>query len=503
MPEVLTPWWGVNELDLHPSASDCDPPPPLMISGPDDRRLTIEPSGSTHTVGELADAVGLPRRSVVLIDGRPVDRRARLDRAGVVNGTRVAGANTRVACRIDRQLQADEVRRGACLVTVDAGPAAGGVFILPPGRHLIGRSTSCAVRLDDPLAELHHAALDVAPAATTIVQLAGRVPCWSEVCDDPNEDDDRARRRPVVRWCRSVPVVSVCMAGTSTPEIAGPPATLRPRREDPWRVSLQRPPRQPATFVVTPIEPPASQPAHPLRSAGGLLAGILSVIGGVVLAFVLRHPMYLIFSGIGFVTVLGSALGTRLGDRKRRRRQTAESAHDEQRFAAAVVAQQKVRAAFQRATAPTIDAALAAVGGSSSELWARRGSHADGFAVTLGWGTMPWTASVAGSTDELSPAAAAIVDRHGELDDVPVTTSLGPGQSLAIVGPHGEAIARSLIVQLAVFTGPADWRLVVVADDPAAWEWAAWLPHASTSCSSPTIVAADDSDRLADSPHRT
>ena len=92
----------------------------------------------------------------------------------------------------------------------------------------------------------------------------------------------------------------------------------------------------------------------------------------------------------------------------------------------------------------------------------------------------------------------AIVDRHGELDDVPVTTSLGPGQSLAIVGPHGEAIARSLIVQLAAFTGPADWRLVVVADDPAAWEWAAWLPHASTGCSSPTIVAADDGGRLAD-----
>ena len=240
-----------------------------------------------------------------------------------------------------------------------------------------------------------------------------------------------------------------------------------------------------------------TQPSHPLRGAGGLLAGLLSVIGGVALAIVLGHPMYLIFSGIGFVTVVGSALGTRLGDRQRRRRQSAESARDEERFAAAVAAQQVAGAAFQRATAPTIDAALAAVRGPSSELWARRGSHADGFAVTLGWGTMPWEARIAGPADELSSTALTIVERHGELDDVPVTTTLGSGQSMAIVGEHGAAIARSLIVQLAAFTGPADWRLVVVADDPAVWEWAAWLPHASTGSTSQTIVAADDGGHLA------
>ena len=51
----------------------------LMVSGPDGRRYTIEPASRTHTVGELADALGLLRRAVVLVDGVPVDRRARLD----------------------------------------------------------------------------------------------------------------------------------------------------------------------------------------------------------------------------------------------------------------------------------------------------------------------------------------------------------------------------------------------------------------------------------------
>ena len=211
-----------------------------------------------------------------------------------------------------------------CIVTIDAGPAAGEVFALPPGRHLIGRSASCTIRLDDPLAELHHAALDVAAAETTIVQLAGRIPCWSELSGAPRQPAARTATTP------GHAVVSIgasrlrLVAGT-TPAIAAAPATLRPRRDDRWRVSLQRPPRQPTEFVAAPIDPPITQQPHPLRGAGGLLTGLLSVIGGVALAIVLSHPMYLIFSGIGFVTVVGSALGTRLGDRQRRRRQSAEA----------------------------------------------------------------------------------------------------------------------------------------------------------------------------------
>ena len=91
-----------------------------------------------------------------------------------------------------------------------------------------------------------------------------------------------------------------------------PPAGGRPapRRDDPWRLTLHRPPRQPAVWAPSPIEPPAADPAHPLRSAGGLLAGLLSVVGGVALAVVMGHPMYLIFSCVGFAAAVVSALST-------------------------------------------------------------------------------------------------------------------------------------------------------------------------------------------------
>ena len=104
----------------------------------------------------------------------------------------------------------------------------------------------------------------------------------------------------------------------------GPPApclgALAARRDDPWRLTLHRPPRQPAVWARSPIEPPATNPAHPLRAAGGLLAGLMSAVAGVVLAVVLGSPMYLIFSCVGVAAAIGSTLSRRVGDRRRRRR---------------------------------------------------------------------------------------------------------------------------------------------------------------------------------------
>ncbi len=76
----------------------------------------------------------------------------------------------------------------------------------------------------------------------------------------------------------------------------------------------------------------------------------------------------------------------------------------------------------------------------------------------------------------------------------------GPGRPSPSSANTAQAVARSIVVQLAALTGPADWRLVVVADDPDEWEWCGWLPHASSGAGcdlGPMIAAADDGARLA------
>ena len=138
----------------------------------------------------------------------------------------------------------------------------------------------------------------------------------------------------------------------------------------------------------------------------------MSAVGGVVLAIVMGSPMYLIFSCVGVAAAVASTLSRRVGDRQRRRRLAAESRRDLERFAGDVIAQRDARRAYQRATAPTIAAALQIARDHSAELWARRADHDDAFTVSLGWGTMAFAVEVDCPESELSVDAAAIVDRH-------------------------------------------------------------------------------------------
>jgi S-DNA-T family DNA segregation ATPase FtsK/SpoIIIE len=63
------------------------------------------------------------------------------------------------------------------------------------------------------------------------------------------------------------------------------------------------------------------------------------------------------------------------------------------------------------------------------------------------------------------------------LEESPVLVDLARGARVAVAGAHAGAVVRSLVAQLAVTTGPADWSLLVVTSRPSAWSWAVELPH--------------------------
>ena len=242
----------------------------------------------------------------------------------------------------------------------------------------------------------------------------------------------------------------------------------------------------------------ARRRANPAASVGGgLLAGLLSVVGGVTLAIVMGHPIYLIFSAVGFVAAVVSALGRRVGDRRRRRRSAAESERDRQRFAADVAAQHAaprwLTSGQRRRRSPR-----SCRSSLTSPTSCGRGvpTTPTPSPSSLGWGAMAWSAVVDRPAGELSTGGrgdrrTASIARRRPGDDEP--RARADARPRRRTQPVRRPLARSSNSPL--LTGPADWRLVVVADDPAQWEWAAWLPHASSSHGSdvgPLIAAAED-----------
>jgi hypothetical protein len=111
--------------------------------------------------------------------------------------------------------------------------------------------------------------------------------------------------------------------------------------------------------------------------------------------------------------------------------------------------------------------------------------------VALGIGSVPWCPVVLGAPDHLGPhdrsaglggrthQGAHVVDDGELVSGVPVGVDLSPGAVVVVRGPHADGLVRSLLVQLACQTGPADWVLEVDTSDSAAadWAWTAALPH--------------------------
>ena len=133
-----------------------------------------------------------------------------------------------------------------------------------------------------------------------------------------------------------------------------------------------------------------------------------------------------------------------------------------------------------------------------SGLWTRRPAHGDAFRVRAGWGSARCELPLGVDIDTLRPDLRPVVEAASLLRDTPVEIDLAAdaGKAIAIVGEDAPAVARSLVVQLAVQCGPADWRLVVITDDVARHAWAAWLPHAATGHDTKTVFEHGDSQAL-------
>jgi S-DNA-T family DNA segregation ATPase FtsK/SpoIIIE len=126
-------------------------------------------------------------------------------------------------------------------------------------------------------------------------------------------------------------------------------------------------------------------------------------------------------------------------------------------------------------------------------VWERRLDHPDFATARLGHGTVPLATNLRldgggdpmGQRDpDLAAAAEAMVAENRDVKDQPVLLDLRSHPVLSLVGPPEmtRQLARGLVMELATFCSPDD-LLLAVSHPPGgstAWEFARWLPHATT-----------------------
>ena len=344
------------------------------------------------------------------------------------------------------------------------GPDAGATHDLRVGRHLVGRAHTADVRCDDPALQPHHALAEVsADGQLVLTQLTGRAPILLDGLVMSGEANVRDG--------------SVVELGCSTIEFHRESASIGRFGAHIVDGTLIRSPRAvPEWQSTNPMRPPA--PADHHESAAGLVPALLGLAGAGAIAVLLRQPMFLLFGALGGMVALGSWGAQRIATHRSRRRASRAHAEAHAHYVDQVARDRESFRRFHLAAVPTVALSHAAIRATHASLWSRRSTHVDAYLAGLGLGDVVW------------PDAAyetGVVDDR-EARDLPIAADLGEGARLALRGPQGMAVARSLLVQLTASCGPADLRLVVVTDRPSHWDCVRALPHLGLPDGSVAVV---------------
>ncbi len=425
------------------------------------RRATVVGASPDTTLADVVERLcDRPGPAAVLIDGRLTATSQSLVGSGIRHGSRIALATDGAPRRVH------EPRAGRPLEAVwVAGPDAGDAVAIGDGRNVVGRAATADVRCGDRAVELHHAVLDVDDGRIWLRQLSGLTPILIG-------DVTASGRQPVALGQRIEVGSSVLVVRECSSQV---PATVvaPPRPDDPWRRPFVRSPRALVTESSTSIEVPRTA-TTPGGMAGGLLPTVLGVAGAAVLALVFHQLMFLLFGLMGAVVALGTWVAQRVGLVRTRASVTESNRLAVETFTTALAANRSANRAAVLANAPTLDGAITAAATRSAALWAVRPTDRDAFHVSIGFGDGFCQPPIVGAGNASADVLAAI-DEASRLGVVPIIASISDGTVTAVVGHGGADVVRSMVVQLAARSGPADWRLAIVSDRLTEWDGFVWL----------------------------
>ncbi|MCF6509244.1 FHA domain-containing protein [Blastococcus sp. MG754426] len=417
---------------------------------------------------ELARVAGVPARGVWL-SGMRLDAGQPVGDSDLVDGA-VVHLTPGAAASPPRGWQ----------LRVLSGPGSGLVAELPVGEHELGRSGPFG--LADPAVSRRHALLRLGADGATLRDLGSANGTTLEGAPVPEDDDVPVAPGQVVQLGDTQLVVGPAPVADAAVEPAGPGT----------RALVRAPRLLPSAHEVRVQLPQAPTGRDPRRLPWLMVLAPLLV--GVVLAAVMRSPLYLVFAVASPVMLIGNTVADR---RQSAREQRQERAGHERELARA---RERIDAAVAEETARRRDAhpdpatALLTAVLPGRRLWERRRTDPDALDLRLGAADLP---------------ARVVVDRAGggeppeqrTVHAVPVVVPLGEAGVVGLAGPAGPlaGLLRWVVLQLAVTHPPRDLGLTLLAPGGGAgWTWVRWLPHARPADGEgPVALVGTDTETVA------
>jgi S-DNA-T family DNA segregation ATPase FtsK/SpoIIIE len=290
---------------------------------------------------------------------------------------------------------------------------------------------------------------------------------------------DQPLERPVELSDGDQIVFSDCIVEFGHQDATG--AALEADAED-GTIKYNRPPR------ILPPEPEPkftlpSPPVEPTRQPLPIIAALLPLLMGIVMAYAFQNPRMLLFGLFSPVMIISSFITrTRFGH-KRHREQTAEYEDEKRR----VRADAEEAVVTERARRRTLAPDPAEIGRIATlptpRLWERRPSDAHWLELRFGTANQPSSVSLE-DPEELEHKRV----KKWDVFNVPATVNLREAGAVGIAGAENRArlLGQWAVAQLGALHSPRDAQIYLLSSEGehrgtsavASWDFLAWLPHA-------------------------
>ncbi|HZR50819.1 MAG TPA: FtsK/SpoIIIE domain-containing protein [Streptosporangiaceae bacterium] len=418
---------------------------------------------AAHPLTSLRELFGEQADGRLFVNDRAVSAESSLAAAGIRDGASVGSRPVRPTVPV--------APPGSLALLVVSGPAAGASCEIPAHGTVVGREGPLPLG-DNEVSGRH---FQVTPAGDQV-----------EVTDLGSTNGTMVAGEWVTaQQSRNLVPGELIWAGrtaltvTTAPErdaaLSDAPDGRRRYSRSPRLIEAPRTPR-----LALPEPPP-----EPQKASFPMLAVVVPVLAGVLMAVLLHQPEFLAFVALSPVMLIGNAITERRRGKRGHRQRMADFEERTERAQADLAAARQAELRYRRQVHPDPASLLLIATAPSRRLWERQSGDTDFLALRIGTGHVPWTAKGKGKANSAS-------DAPDQLRDAPVVLPLTEHGAAGLTGDMAatRALARAMLLSAAVLHSPRELTITVLTshDTAADWDWVRWLPHTRHPDSHPCLV---------------